>query len=320
MDPLKRSDTSITTSPPPETKDVQSSGTSLDGRVKSIPDALPKLAGKNLGKHLNVRGFNAFKMAFTHPKALFHLLSGRLDAMKQTNPVKYMEELTDLSTRPEHFKFTIAEGNQLKAANHRVKDQIEGYQRTAVNQMARYTSEAYDADDFIEAVRDLGECCKSVSLAPMTMLQGPAAKSFDGIYLRIQQLNHSNFMEEQEQFQVRDALLQIKAARGRDPKNHKMTRSFERALKPLNANLGEPPSTPAPNISSPTGITATTTTTKPSNLAVSWDTNPKYDLEEVEELLDLNGDDLNTYVANLEDAENDLPPEDDDFGQRRDNE
>ena len=136
----------------------------LDGRVKVLDDVTPFLAGKNLGQQLDMKGLKFLKMFFVHPRATFDLATGRLADMRQTDPVRYLEELADLSTRKSHAAFVVQEGNALKASHPRLKDELEGHQRTAVLQLLKHTNQAPRRDIFATELEDAGAMLEGISV------------------------------------------------------------------------------------------------------------------------------------------------------------
>ncbi len=106
------------------------------GQVKAV-DVKPFMAGKNLGKQLSGKGIAWILTFIKHPKATFDLVTGKLAKLRETDPVKYLEELCDLSSSKQDWKFTFDEGQRLKhgALPDRI-DRLEGWQLVALGSLA----------------------------------------------------------------------------------------------------------------------------------------------------------------------------------------
>ncbi|MTI14882.1 hypothetical protein [Sansalvadorimonas verongulae] len=107
------------------------------GSVKTT-EAEPRLAGKNLGKHIAGKGVKGWVLTFLkHPKSTLHLISGELGRMRATNPTQYLEELSGLCSTKSDWTFLFNEGQSLKADAHPdVKNQLEGWQFVALGEFA----------------------------------------------------------------------------------------------------------------------------------------------------------------------------------------
>ncbi|WP_281647413.1 hypothetical protein [Parendozoicomonas sp. Alg238-R29] len=103
------------------------------GRVKPV-DAQPLLAGKNLGKHLSGKSVKDWILTFfKHPLSTLHLASGQLSKLRNSDPVKYLGELSDLAAIPKDHQFLFNECCELKQGKpQQVRNQIEGWQASAL--------------------------------------------------------------------------------------------------------------------------------------------------------------------------------------------
>lgn len=151
-------------------------GVSVDGRVKVV-DVEPKLIGRSLGQQLDVRGLKALKMVFVHPKAMFHLITGRLAQMRQTNPVKYLEEINDLFSRWSHCRFVINEGQELIKAKPEQKKLLAGQLRVTIGKMATLVENESSPERVVEQMTELAALCHQLTLPSRIVYEGDTAWS-----------------------------------------------------------------------------------------------------------------------------------------------
>lgn len=149
---------------------------SVDGRVKVV-DVEPKLIGRSLGQQLDVRGLKALKVVFVHPKAMFHLITGRLAQMRQTNPVKYLEEINDLSSRWSHCRFVINEGQELIKAEPEQKKLLARQLRVTIGKMATLVENESSPERVVEQMTELAALCHQLTLPSRIVYEGDTAWS-----------------------------------------------------------------------------------------------------------------------------------------------
>ena len=151
-------------------------GVSVDGRVKVV-DVESKLIGRSLGQQLDVRGLKALKMVFVHPEAMFHLITGRLAQMRLTNPVKYLEEINDLSSRWSHCRIVINEGQELIKTEPEQKKLLAGQLRVTIGKMATLVENESSPEGVVEQMTELAALCHQITLPARIVYEGDTAWS-----------------------------------------------------------------------------------------------------------------------------------------------
>ncbi len=175
----------------PETGPVEINTKSIpfNGRsIKPEENVQPYMAGKELGKHLDMKGWKLLTMFFRHVKATLHLKTGKLETMRSSNPVQYMEELSDLSTSPKHWHTVIAEGNELKKLHPSLQDQIKGWQIAAFINIAGESSQQRTSTAFLPSLTELSKLADSLKPIPYDGRRGELGKKLNPLFQKAQRI------------------------------------------------------------------------------------------------------------------------------------